>query len=126
MARWGILLLATLRVGSKWLSSKQPIPIWIKHTTAFVVFAGVVAIIVSSLPTVSLFKLVSFFVGTTIIYVGITLDPKRDWRQTLIAYGAVITICSLPLIFSAQGYVRNNTQFQIDHRPSYSIIISTH
>ena len=126
VARWGILLLATLQVGSTWLRSKQLIPIWIKHTTVFVVFAGVVAILVSSLPTVSLFKLVSFLFGTTIIYIGIKLDPKKNWSQTLIAYGTVITICSLPLIFSAQGYVRNNTQFQgiLSHPQSYGVIIS--
>ena len=125
VARWIILLLATIRVGYEYTRNPVSLPSWSMYLLLFVTFVTISSFFTSSWPVISLTRLLVFFLLAIVSYIGIRLG-NRNWMATLIAFGAVTVIFSLPLLQSPIGYLRNGTQFQgiLSHPQSYGVIIS--
>ena len=83
--------------------------------TAFVVVASLLALISSTLPDVSLFKLALFLIGgiATVLAVAYSVHERPDETFAWI-WGAcaAIVVLSAPLLLVSLGYVRNATGFQ--------------
>lgn len=124
--RWFILVLASFRVGYAWAKDGFKRPSWFRYFLLFVLYAGLAALFVSRVPTVSLFKLMTYSVGSLVIYFGIRLGGKRDWGLNILAFGVVLAILSLPLLGVSQGRLLNGTQFQgiLSHPQQYGVLVS--
>lgn len=124
--RWFILALASFRVGYAWAKDGFKQPSWFRYFLLFVLYAGLAALFVSRVPTVSLFKLMTYSVGCLVIYFGIRLGGKRDWGLNILAFGSVLAILSLPLLGVSQGRLLNGTQFQgiLSHPQQYGVLVS--
>ncbi|MCP4168949.1 MAG: hypothetical protein GY759_24055 [Chloroflexi bacterium] len=124
-ARWFILLEASVRIAFEWFRHPVPLPSWSKFLFAFVVYATLTSLSVSAWPLASLIKLASFAILLITAYLGVRMG-KKDFGITLIAFGTVVALLSLPLHFSTIGYIRNGTQFQgiLSHPQSYGVIVS--
>lgn len=79
----------------------------------FTVFNVFVALVFSSLPTIAIFKLISYIVifTGTLIGIGFTID-KYDWIKWLLNIFYLIIIVSVLFIATPLGYLRNGTSFQ--------------
>lgn len=124
--RWFILALASFRVGYAWAKDGFKQPSWFRYFLLFVLYAGLAALFVSRLPTVSLFKLMTYSFGSLVIYFGIRLGGKRDWGLNILAFGAILAILSLPLLGISEGRLLNGTQFQgiLAHPQQYGVLVS--
>lgn len=132
-ARWIILGLAFVRIIPTQLlnnrtlpkDKRQNWPIWIKANIAFVIVMSLFSFLVSPAITVSIFKLTTYLIGTTVIGIGIMLGQKRNWLLSIINYGTVIAIASLPLVALPVGYLRNAEDFQgiLVHPQTYGVTI---
>ena len=112
--RWlviaGALASVLLRVGSRG-STVPRAWFWL---AAFVVTASMLALQASYAPDVSLFKLVSFFMGATAVLLGFhqTRHEAAYWRIWFVTLFAVMVTASFPLIVHPLGYLRNGRGFQ--------------
>jgi len=124
-ARWGIMLIAAIRVTLAWLHRPHPWPAWSMYLLLFAGYTAIASPLISWWPATSLTKLVTFVIVVLVPYFGIKLG-RKDWQRNLTAYGMVIALLSVPLIFSPLGYALNGYQFQgiLNHPQAYGIILS--
>lgn len=106
-----VFVVAIIRVGVVWYQLRFPHPSWLKFICLFFIF-GFLSAMNSYFPSISLFKLISFFLGSLAIFIGIWVKHTIDWESKIITFGAILTIFSLPLILTSQGYARNEIGFQ--------------
>lgn len=125
LLRWVVLLLAAGRVAIVVFNGKLQLPRWMKYIVLFVAVALLTSLFRSPLIAVSIFKLFAFIVGAFTIYLGVALG-NREWVSSLITYGTIIALASLPLLRSPLGYLRNGLDFQgiLSHPQSYGVFIA--
>lgn len=99
--------------------------IWV---VAFVVVAGVLSACTSYAPTISLLKLLSFFVATTTVLFSFHLARRDDdyWDVWFPTFFVVVLLVSFPLIVRDAGYVVNQRGFQgiLNQPQAYGIFIA--
>jgi hypothetical protein len=87
----------------------------------------ILAIIGSRVPLVSIFKVMSFYIGSATILIGFQVQKEKfryweSWFKTLLK---AILLLSLPLIIMDWGYTRNGTGFQgvLNHPQTFGPVI---
>ena len=91
----------------------------------FALYSGLASLITSTLPTVAVFKLVSYVIVFMGIIIGVfKTSPKINWLEWINKIFMGLFILSLPLLFSPIGFLRNGHSFQgITNQPNMFGII---
>lgn len=118
LASWGLLLLVffiTLFKKNKVSHGK------LKYLFIFILSALISSIFKSEYPVISLFKLVSFFIGFYSLYIALGFLNKYELLRFLFIVWFVLLIFSLPtILIPSIGFERNLTGFQgITNQPNF-------
>lgn len=113
--RWGVLLASFFSVSLRFILLKQikfPKTWW--WLLGFVLVAAGLSFFTSYAFDVSLFKIITFFMGTTTILLGfhMTSDSPEYWRSWFLAIFLIVVVLGFPLLFNPLGYFRNQRGFQ--------------
>lgn len=126
--RWVILATAFLSVLATFISRRGIFKGDLYWLIAFVAISAIFAIFFSYAPDISLFKLVTFFLGAATILMAFQLTAKETeyWTMWFITLMAVVTLASFPLIISSVGYFRNGRGFQglLNHPQTYAVFLA--
>lgn len=130
LVRWPILFAAALRLG--WESALQDTvnPPISKSLFLLAVVVLVLSLLVSSIPAVSVLKIVSFTMGVGSILVGLyrTAHLREYWLSWFITMALFIIFASLPMYATSLGYgVRGSgTGFRgiLNHPQTYGPVLS--
>lgn len=128
LLRWMVLIAAFGRtVWDTFVGAKPvPRPFWVMVGLLLTLslFAGVA----SWLPTVSLFKTFSFFMGaaTGLVALYRTRHLSLYWQSLLLTVAVLFIIGSVPLYFTDYGFARNGVSFQglLTHPQTYGPVIA--
>ena len=138
----GIYSLSSLEGALRWLplfastftmlrivvfSREFKIPRTVGWLTVYALGVMILAIIGSRVPLVSIFKVMSFYIGSATILIGFQVQKEKfryweSWFKTLLK---AILLLSLPLIIMDWGYTRNGTGFQgvLNHPQTFGPVI---
>lgn len=126
--RWAVLAGAAGGVFGELALRRDSVPKIVIHLVAFSATAGMISIARSAFVDVSLFKLATFLLGSSTILTGfhLTRDLNEHWRAWLTALLITVVGCSLPLVFTSLGYLRNATGFQgvLNHPQAFAIFLA--
>ena len=127
LMRWVVLGCAGVRTIWDTMITDQPFPPVFWWLTALVTAMIIFAMVASWLPTVSLFKSISFYLGagTAIIALYRTRHLAAYWQSYLLTFSVFVILGSLPLyIMPAYGFARNGVGFQgiLTHPQTYGPI----
>lgn len=79
----------------------------------FAVYNIVIALFFSTLPTIAIFKLLSYVIVFLGVFIGINYTSGNfDWLKWVYRLFSILIIASIPLIFMPVGYLRNGHAFQ--------------
>jgi O-Antigen ligase len=129
--KWGILFLCSLYLINSYNKLESNQRKKIKKTSNFVIFFMiyniVTALIFSTLPTIAVFKLLSYGVIFLGIFIGISYThTKFDWINWSYKMYLILFLPSLPMIFMSVGYLRNGHAFQgLTNQPNMFGILAT-
>ena len=128
LLRWMILAAASASVAAYAVKRRASVPRAWAWVTLFVVLISLFSLQVSYAPDVSLFKLVSFFVGASTVLLGfhLTRDRVEYWQRWFFVVFATLVVAGLPLIAHPLGYHRNGFGFQgLTNQPqAYAITLA--
>lgn len=112
--RWMAILAALTSIFVHFVITDATLPRAWFWVVAFVLAASGLAVHSSYMPDVSLFKTVSFLMGTTAVLLGFHLTRReaRYWRAWFSMLFAVVVVAGFPLIAFSLGYTRNGRGFQ--------------
>jgi hypothetical protein len=127
LMRWAVLACAGTRVIWDTVVTDQPIPTAFWWLTALVTVMMVFAMVTSWLPTISLFKSISFFMGTgtAVLALHRTRHLSKYWQSCLLTFSVFVVLGSLPLYtVPSYGFARNGVGFQglLAHPQTYGPI----
>ena len=127
MLRWVVLTAAAGRTFWDSVITGMPVPRAFWWLTALVLTLVLFALTSSWLPTVSLFKSLSFFMGTATALIAMhrTRNLADYWLSLLLTLSVFIILGSIPLYyFKTYGYARNQVGFQglLTHPQTYGPI----
>jgi hypothetical protein len=125
--RWVILSAALAGVAAHVVLKQSTLPRAWFWVVGFIFATAALSVHTSYALDVSLFKLTSFFMGTTAVLVGyhLTRHDAGYWRLWFSTMFAVVVIAGIPLIAHPLGYFRNGRSFQgITGQPqTYSLFL---
>lgn len=127
--KWGIIFLCSFYLIFSFRKIDKDLRVKIKSILAPILFFGlysvVASFITSTLPTVAIFKLISYMIVFLGILIGIYLTKgKLDWLNWISKMFMGIFVFSIPLINNSIGYLRNGHAFQgITNQPNMLGII---
>lgn len=125
--RWVVLVAAAGRTLWDSVILGLPVPRAFWWLTVLVVTLVLFAVTASRLPTVSLFKSLSFYMGTATALVALyrTRSLSDYWHLLLLTLSVFVILGSLPLYFFREyGFARNGVGFQglLTHPQTYGTI----
>ncbi len=125
--RWVVLFAAAARTFWDTVITGMSLPGAFWWLTALVVTLVLFSVTSSRLPTVSLFKSLSFYMGaaTALVALHRTRHLADYWQSLLLTLSAFVILGSLPLyFFEAYGFARNASGFQglLTHPQTYGPI----
>ena len=125
--RWVVLFAAAARTLWDGVITGMPVPRAFWWLTALVLTLVLFAVTASWLPTVSLFKSLSFYMGaaTALVALHRTRSLADYWQSLLLTLSVFVILGSLPLyFFEAYGFARNASGFQglLTHPQTYGPI----
>jgi hypothetical protein len=125
--RWVVLFAAAARTLWDGVITGMPVPRAFWWLATLVVTLVLFAVTVSWLPTVSLFKSVSFFlgVGTALVALHRTRHLADYWQSLLLTLSVFVILGSIPLYYlKVYGFARNGVGFQglLTHPQTYGPI----
>ncbi len=127
LLRWIVIGIAFVSIAASAIWRRSTIPRTLLWLLAFVAVSGVLSLLVSYAPDVSLFKLFSFVLGAVTILLGfhLTRHQASYWQMWFLVFFGVIVLASFPLIISDVGYFRNGRGFQglINHPQAYATFL---
>lgn len=112
VARWIVLLAATSRVAVDTALRGYRVKSWFLWLASFCLIAAVSSVFVSPSPTVSVFKILVFFVGFFVVLQALEYSRQYDWLSWFFTVWSVVLFFSLPLLLLDVGYLRNGVGFQ--------------
>lgn len=112
MLRWLVLFFAASRVFMEFFLRGFRVPRWFLWLAIFCGTVAMLSSLASELPTVSYFKILSFFAGFATVFLAIEYSRNYDWLNWAFTLWTVVLLASLPLLVSDLGYVRNGLGFQ--------------
>lgn len=127
LMRWGVLACAGVRTIWDTMVSDAPVPSPFWWLSALFATMVVFALTASWLPTVSLFKAISFYLGTGTALVALyrTRHLAAYWQSCFLTFAVFVILGSLPLyVLSSYGFARNGAGFQglLTHPQTYGPI----
>jgi hypothetical protein len=126
--RWLVIGTSFISVLTTMFVRKIPPPRSLLWLLAFIGVSGLLSVIVSYAPDVSLFKLLSFGLVSSTVLIGyrLTRHESSYWQDWFISLFVVVVFLSFCLIFSDFGYTRNQQGFQgiLNHPQAYGIFIA--
>lgn len=127
--KWGIIFLCSFYLIFSFRKIDKDLRVKIKSILAPILFFGlysvVASFITSTLPTVAIFKLISYMIVFLGILIGVYLTKgKLDWLNWISKMFMGIFVFSIPLINNSIGYLTNGHAFQgITNQPNMLGII---
>lgn len=126
LMRWVVLAGAGARTLWDTAVGDEPLPSAFWWLTALVSTMMVFAYVASWLPTVSLFKSISFYlgVGTAVVALYRTRHLAAYWQSCLLSMTVFVILGSVPLYYLPYGFARNGVGFQglLTHPQTYGPI----
>ncbi len=126
--RWGVLLASFVSVFLRFVLLKKirfPRTWW--WLLGFVLVATGLSFFTSYAFDVSLFKIITFFMGTSTILLGshMTSDSSEYWKSWFLAIFLIVAMLGFPLLFNPMGYFRNGRGFQglLNHPQAYGVFL---
>lgn len=106
--------------------SRNKIKSIMKFIFLFIIYIFISSLIFSSLPTISIFKLISYAVVFLGILVGVSYTYKKyNWLRWILRMFQILMITSIPTIVISEAYLRNGYSFQgVTNHPNMFGIIS--
>jgi hypothetical protein len=126
LMRWVVLAGAGARTLWDTVIDDEPLPAAFWWLTSLVSTMAVFAYVASWLPTVSLFKSISFYLGagTAVVALYRTRHLAAYWQSCLLSMAVFVILGSVPLYFLPYGFARNSVGFQglLTHPQTYGPI----
>lgn len=112
LLRWLVLLAAASRIFCEFAWRGFRVKRWLLWFSSFCVIVAGTSVLFGNLPTVSSFKMLSFFAGFVTIFLAVQYSSRYDWLSWIFTVWSTVLFLSLPLLATELGYFRNGLGFQ--------------
>ncbi len=128
MLRWFVLIAAFARIVLMFQDRELSLFGPVSSILLFGLVIGLLAVVGSYHPVISILKLFQFMIGVLTIFYAFrfTSDMRTYWTKWFTSYFLLVILLSAPFYFLPEGYTRNDVGFQgiLNHPQAFGVFLA--